>query len=153
MSQDNTNKAKIVDALPKTTKAFPILLSVVLYSIASISVICILALSIAVSSHLTQFKALYTFFNSATFASQIEWYIYVPILFFALSLYSSIQLMRRQKHALYLFAALSLSLSIFIITQKPIDYTNLGLSIALSLIVLLHAPWLFKNMPSKAEDQ
>ncbi len=135
----------------------PFLLSIILYSIAIVCIFNILVLTLFITSHLTQFKALSSFFQSHVFTSKTDWYLYIPLVFSALSLFSVVQMIRQQKHGFILFIALGISLITFILFQSPIDKSNLTLASIIILTVILHGKWFFKKpttkQPTKAEEK
>ncbi len=124
--------------LLEQVQKMPFFLSIVLYSVAIVCILCIVILTVVVASHLTQFKALSAFFQSNIFASEIDWYVYISLTFFSLSLFSIIQMM-----------ILGISLIVFILFQQPIDKANLILGGSIVLMVLLHSKWFFKQQEKK----
>ncbi len=145
----NKSPQKEEPNLLEQAQKMPFLLSIVLYSVAIVCVLCILILTVIVASHLTQFKALSSFFQSNIFASEIDWYVYISLTFFSLSLFSIIQMIRKKRYGFILFLILGISLIVFILFQQPIDKANLILGGSIVLMVLLHSKWFFKQQEKK----
>ncbi len=152
MSNNSHPQQKEAPNILEQAQKMPFFLSVVLYSVAIVCVLSIVVLVVTVASHLTQFKALSSFFQSNMFASRIDWYVYISLTFFSLSLFSVIQMIRKKKHGFILFLVLGFSLIGFILFQQPIDKANLILGGSIVLMVLLHSKWFFKKHVKKGED-
>lgn len=155
MNKLSTHTATKDSSASRQTKyKIPFLLSILLYSLAIVTLLCIVALTLAVLTHLSQFKALSTFFKSTFFASSLDWYVYIPLAFLYLALYSIVQMIRRQGHALILFLILSAALFIFLLFQQPVDKSNLSIVGGIGLLVAIHTPWFVSHkQPPQASKE
>jgi len=135
----------------ETKKKIPFLLGVNLYGLLVLLVLMIIGL-ILVLLNVNQF----TFLNE-NFSLQSSEYgsltlVYLPFLFILFSIYSVIQMIRKKRHAHYLFIFLSAILLAFLIWQEPIDALNILFIFLINIIILIHPSW-FKNLPEESSPK
>lgn len=121
-------------------KRIPFLLGVSLYGLLVLLILMIIGL-ILVLVNVNQF----TFLNE-NFSVQNSEYgsltlIYLPFLFILCSIYSVLQMIRRKRHAHYLFILLSVILIGVLFWQKPIDILNILFVFLINVIVFIHPSW------------
>lgn len=127
------------------TRRIPFLLGVTLYGLLILLLIMISGL-ILVLINVNHFN-----FLNENYSIQSSIYgsltlVYLPFLFILLSIYSVIQMIRRKRHARYLFIFLSMLLMAFLLWQDPTDGLNILFIILSNIILLLHPSWFKKEV-------
>lgn len=133
------------------TRRIPFLLGVTLYGLLILLLIMISGL-ILVLINVNQFNFLnenYSLQNSEYGSLTL---VYLPFLFILLSIYSVIQMIRRKRHARYLFIFLSMLLLVFLLWQNPMDGLNILFIILSNIILLLHPSWFKKEVLKSSSE-
>lgn len=133
------------------TRRIPFLLGVTLYGLLILLLIMISGL-ILVLINVNQFNFLnenYSLQNSEYGSLTL---VYLPFLFILLSIYSVIQMIRRKRHARFLFIFLSMLLLLFLLWQTPMDGLNILFIILSNIILLLHPSWFKKEVLKSSSE-
>lgn len=125
------------------SKPKPLLLSISLYSMLVVQMILLSGLIYALLNfqHLDN---LYSIYHIDSQKLPLAWQLYLPLLMLITFIYAVIQMLRRKKHAVFIFYILSGILFLLLIISQPIEWINIFILIFMNYMIFMNYSW-FKH--------
>jgi len=126
--------------MTKKGKRIPYLLSICIWGVFIIQLI-IIAGAFLLMFNLSSFNELQSFFATDDSFIVTNGFLNLVIIFFLIFIYSSIQILRRKIHAVYIFHLLSFFLIAFLIYNSPTEWVNVLMIILVNYFIFINLSW------------